>query len=140
MCSSDLEFIARAMLKSFRQDPAFHRLLMYARLEGHLLAGLFHERFGLPVHDFLKRYIVLRQEEGSFRPYDPQMAVMLTLGGMIHFAMGRHVFHAKRPPVSEESAIAELVEFTLAGLTLPAGARPNQIRQEKEKELGHAKK
>jgi TetR/AcrR family transcriptional regulator len=135
-----LECIARTMLKSFRHDPAFHRLLLYARLEGHLLAGLFHERFGLPIGDFLRRYIVLRQDEGAFRKFDPQMAVMLTLGSMIHFAMGRYVFHAKRPPIPEEAAISEMVEFTLAGLTLPACTRPNKARHEKEKVQGHAKK
>ena len=139
-----IECIARTALKSFRNDPAFHRLLLYARLEGNLLAGLFHERFGLPIGDFLRRYIILRQKEGAFRQYDPHMAVVLTLGSIVHFAMARHVFHARKPPVSEETAIRALVEFALAGLTLHPGARPIRNikhieRKEKENERGLAK-
>ena len=38
------QFVGSAIVRSFREDPAFHRLLLYASLEGHLLAGLFHER------------------------------------------------------------------------------------------------
>jgi TetR/AcrR family transcriptional regulator len=45
--------VARQLMRSFREDTAFHRLLLYASLEGHLLAELFHERFGLPLGDFL---------------------------------------------------------------------------------------
>jgi TetR/AcrR family transcriptional regulator len=134
-----IECIARTALKSFRNDPAFHRLLLYARLEGHLLAGLFDERFGLPIGAFLRRYIVVRQKEGAFRGYDPHMAVMLTLGSVIHFAMGRHVFHSRKPPVREETAIRELVEFVLAGLTLKPGARQTKDRKEKEMETGPAR-
>jgi len=132
------ECIARATLKSFRRDPAFHRLLLYARLEGHLLAGLFHERFGLPIGDFLRRYIILRQKEGVFRECEPHMAVMLAVGSIVHFAMGRHVFYARKPPVTEETAIRELVEFVLAGLTSNPGVRPTKDRKEKEKEIGVA--
>jgi TetR/AcrR family transcriptional regulator len=141
-----IECVARTALKSFRQDPAFHRLLLYARLEGHLLAGLFQERFGLPIGDFLRRYIVLRQEEGAFRNYDPQMAVMLTLGSIVHFAMGRYVFQARKPPVSEETAVHELVEFVLAGLTSGCGVRRVKDKNEKDKnekekeQHGHARK
>lgn len=134
-----VECIARTALKSFRKDPAFHRLLVYARLEGHLLAGLFHERFGLPIGDFLRRYVVLRQEEGAFRQCDPEMAGMFALGSIVHFAMGRHVFHSRKSPVSDETAVRELAEFVLAGLTVKAGVRLKEIRK-KEKENGHAKK
>ncbi|MEQ1946617.1 MAG: TetR/AcrR family transcriptional regulator [Bryobacteraceae bacterium] len=133
-----IECIVRNAIKSFRQDPAFHRLLMYARLEGHLLAGLFHERFGLPIGDFLRRYIVLRQEEGGFRACDPQMAVMMMMGTIVHFAMGRYVFQAKRPPVSEDVAVADLVTFVLGGLTSAAGvcASKNKARKSKNKLVG----
>src|ERR1700686_3900054 len=38
--------VATKIVESFREDPAFHRLMIYASLEGHLLASLFRERFG----------------------------------------------------------------------------------------------
>ena len=65
------QHVARQLIRSFREDAAFHRLLLYASLEGHLLADLFHERFGLPMGDFLTRYIALRQKEGAFQECEP---------------------------------------------------------------------
>jgi len=115
--------VASATLDSFRDDPAFHRLMLYARLEGHLLASLFHERFGLPIGDFLRRYVALRQREGAFRKGDPFVAVMFVMGSILHFAMVRHVFHVRKPNVPEDVAIREIVEMALAGLTEPRGAR-----------------
>jgi TetR/AcrR family transcriptional regulator len=57
-----LRRLALHVVQSFREDPAFHRLLLYAGLEGHLLADLFRQRFGLPTGDFLRRYVALRQK------------------------------------------------------------------------------
>ncbi len=91
-CSS---MVARQLIRSFREDAAFHRLLLYASLEGHLLADLFHERFGLPMGDFLSRYIALRQKEGAFQECDPSVAVMFVIGSTIQYAMARHVLGAK---------------------------------------------
>ena len=45
----DLGFIRGLLvqiLKSFRDDTAFHRLMLYAALEGHSLPGMFHARMG----------------------------------------------------------------------------------------------
>src|SRR5262249_31683778 len=45
------------IFQSFREDPAFHRLILYSVLEGHLLARLFHERLGATRRDLIQRYI-----------------------------------------------------------------------------------
>ena len=50
--------IASAIFGSFREDPAFHRLMLYAMLEGHVMASLFHKRLGAGFKDFLRRYVV----------------------------------------------------------------------------------
>src|SRR5579862_5638948 len=94
--------LATAIVHSFRDDPAFHRLMLYASLEGHLIAGLFRERFGLPIFDYLRRYMILRQKEGAFRKGDPHIAVMFATGSIMHFAMVRHVFHIRKPHVAED--------------------------------------
>ena len=60
------QHVARQLIRSFREDAAFHRLLLYASLEGHLLADLFHERFGLPMGDFLTRYIAYGRRKAPF--------------------------------------------------------------------------
>jgi len=112
--------VARQLIQSFREDAAFHRLLLYASLEGHLLADLFHERFGLPLGGFLARYITVRQEEGAFRACDQQAAVMFVIGSTIHYAMARHVMGATFPP-TDELIVEQFVELMLGGLeTRPA--------------------
>src|ERR1700734_2180280 len=108
--------VAWQMIRSFREDTAFHRLLLYASLEGHLLADLFHERFGLPMGDFLSRYIAMRQKEGAFRECDPGVAVMFSIGAIIHYAMARHGLGVETFPPSEEEIGAEFVNLLLGGL------------------------
>ena len=118
------------MIRSFREDAAFHRLLLYASLEGHLLADLFHERFGLPMGDFLSRYVALRQKEGAFRECDPGVAVMFVIGSIIHYAMARHVLGAKNFPPAEEAIVDQFVELILGGLEhRPAGGRMAKGKQ-----------
>src|SRR5580704_17397993 len=92
------QHVGRQLIRSFREDTAFHLLLLYASLEGHLLADLFHERFGLPLGDFLSRYIVLRQTEGAFQECDHGVAVMFIIGSTVHYAMARHVLGANNFP------------------------------------------
>ena len=108
--------MARQLIRSFREDAAFHRLLLYASLEGHLLADLFHERFGLPMGDFLSRYITLRQKEGAFRECDPGVAVMFVIGSTVQYAMARHVLGAKNFPPTEEVIVDQFVDLILGGL------------------------
>jgi TetR/AcrR family transcriptional regulator len=110
------EHVARQLIRSFREDAAFHRLLLYASLEGHLLADLFHERFGLPMGDFLSRYIALRQKEGAFRDCDPGVAIMFVIGSTIHYAMARHVMGANNFGLSEEIIVDQFVDLILGGL------------------------
>jgi TetR/AcrR family transcriptional regulator len=130
--------VGSAIVRSFREDPAFHRLLLYASLEGHLLAGLFHERFGLPIADYLRRYMALRQKEGAFRKGDPQIAVMFVMGSIVHFAMVRHVFRIRKPNVSEDVAVREMVDMALAGLTEPRGARLRKKANKAPERVGQA--
>jgi len=110
------QHVGRQLIRSFREDSAFHRLLLYASLEGHLLADLFHERFGLPMGDFLTRYVALRQKEGAFRECDPGVAVMFAIGSMVHYAMARHVLGAKNFAPGEELIVDQFVELILGGL------------------------
>jgi TetR/AcrR family transcriptional regulator len=115
--------VAGQLNRSFREDAAFHRLLLYASLEGHLLADLFYERFGLPMGDFLARYIALRQKEGAFRDCDPGAAMMFVIGSIIHYAMARHVLGVEAL-APEEVMVEQFVDLILGGLEQrPAVAR-----------------
>ena len=110
------EHIARQVIRSFREDSAFHRLLQYASLEGHLLADLFHERVGLPTGEFLGRYIALRQQEKAFRECDPDLAVMCTMGSIVQFAMHRYVLGVKNISQTDEAVVEQFVGLMLGGL------------------------
>ena len=116
------QHVGRQLVRSFREDAAFHRLLLYASLEGHLLADLFHERFGLPMGDFLQRYITSRQKEGAFRECDPGVAVMSMIGSTIHYAMARHVLGAKNFPPSDDAIVDQFVDLALCGLEQHPGS------------------
>ena len=108
--------IATKIVQSFREDPAFHRLMIYASLEGHLLASLFRERFGLPMGNFLRRYIALRQKEGAFYKCDPNVAMMFFCGSIVQYAMSRHLFGVQNHPMDDETVATELVALVLRGL------------------------
>lgn len=116
--------VAKQILASFSEDPAFHRLMMYASLEGHLMASLFRERFVLPTGQLLGRYIEQRQKEGAFRQCDPRVAVIFSLGSVVQYAMSRHVFGFKPPPSGDEAVFEELAGLILAALTVSTVARP----------------
>ncbi len=114
-----LRLIGRHILRSFREDPAFQRLMLYASLEGHMIASLFQQRFAAPRGEFFKNYIRERQDEGAFRSCDPDIALIASVGAFVHFAMGRYIFGCPGPACSEEQAIEEMVSITLAGLANP---------------------
>jgi TetR/AcrR family transcriptional regulator len=108
--------VATKIVESFREDPAFHRLMIYASLEGHLLASLFRERFGLPMGNFLRRYIALRQKEGAFHQCDPHVAMMFFCGSVVQYAMSRHLFGVTNHPMADETVAKELVTLVMRGL------------------------
>jgi AcrR family transcriptional regulator len=108
--------LATQILTSFREDPAFHRLMVYASLEGHLMAHLFRERFAQPMGGFLRGYVTMRQKEGAFRKCDPEIATSFILASIVHWAMGKYVFGMKRSRLNEEAVVRELAELVLGGL------------------------
>jgi TetR/AcrR family transcriptional regulator len=118
----DLEFI-RCMhahiLKSFREDTEFHRLMLYAALEGHSLPGLFHERMGSSTLEFLRSYVVLRQREGAFRKGNPDALVMLLASPAMQYATSKYIFGLKGLPGTDKEAAEEFAQLLMAALRPP---------------------
>lgn len=135
-----LRLIGRHILRSFREDPAFQRLMLYASLEGHMIASLFQKRFAAPRGEFFKNYIRQRQREGAFRPCDPDIALIVSVGTFVHFAMGRYVFGCPGPACSEERAIEDMVSIALAGLTNPGVVRPTQVNNQNKTDQNKTRK
>jgi AcrR family transcriptional regulator len=118
--------LAAQIVDSFREDPAFHRLMLYSALEGHLLAELFRERFALPTGNFLMEYVALRQKEGAFQQCDPAVVVTFALGPIVQYAMGRYLFAAKKRFPPADRVIEELIELLIGGILKRSGKVPIQ--------------
>jgi hypothetical protein len=97
--------------------------MLYAMLEGHLMASLFHKRLGAGFKDFLRRYVVSRQAEGAFRSGDPDLVLDFAVGTAVHCATGKYIFGLKKSVTTDEDAVKQLVGFILNGLTEPTAVR-----------------
>jgi TetR/AcrR family transcriptional regulator len=104
------------MLKSFRENAAFHRLMLYAWLEGHALADLAHQDFGLPLFEFLKKYVTSRQREGVFRNGDPGVLVIAMYAPALQYAMNKHIFGMDLCQEDNDAVAGQLVEMALAAV------------------------
>lgn len=115
----DLGFIRcllAQIVKSFREDTAFHRLMLYAGLEGHSLPSMFHERMGSSMVGFLRNYVVLRQREGAFRKGDPDTLVMLLGSPAMQYASSKYIFGRKPLPGTDKEAVEEFAKLLVAAL------------------------
>ncbi len=104
------------MLKSFRENAAFHRLMLYAWLEGHALADLAHQQFGLPMFEFLKKYVTSRQREGVFRTGDAGVLVIAMYAPVLQHAMNKHIFGMDLCEADEDTIIEQLANIALASV------------------------
>jgi TetR/AcrR family transcriptional regulator len=131
----DLGFIRCLLIqimKSFREDTEFHRLMLYAGLEGHSLPTMFHERMGSSMVDFLRSYVVLRQREGAFQKGDPDLLVMLLASPAMHYASSKHIFGIKAFSGTDKDIAGEFSKLLLAALQpSPAIAKKTSKRKQK---------
>jgi len=111
-----VQCLVQYIFKWFRDDAAFHRLMLYARLDGHLLADLVHEQMGLPTMGVLRNYVAQRQREGAFRPGDPMAMAMFMASSAWQQATYKYVFQLDLLTTPDEQRVEELSEMILAGL------------------------
>ncbi|MEO5924817.1 MAG: TetR/AcrR family transcriptional regulator [Bryobacteraceae bacterium] len=104
------------IIRSFRDGAEFHRLLLYAWLEGHSLADMMQQQMGMPTCDFLKEYISTRQREGAFRDGDPGTMVVALFSPALQFGMSKYIFSAPWILSDDEPATDEFTRMLLAGL------------------------
>ena len=104
------------ILKSFRENTPFHRLLMFASLDGHALADMFHQRLGWPTFEFMSEYFKLRQQEGAFRTCDAEAAVLFVISAAVHYATSKHLFGVKVAQWNDEEVADHFTAFALNGI------------------------
>jgi AcrR family transcriptional regulator len=125
--------VALHMLEHHQGDPEFLRLLMYIALENHSLGQLFWDKNVRVLYEFLGGYVRRRQREGAFRDVDPNAAVRVFLGSVIHHSLvnllwdkdpARRIFR-----VTNEEAARQFAEILLRGIA----ADPDSINAEAPK-------
>ena len=112
------------IIRSFRDGAEFHRLLLYAWLEGHSLADMMQQQMGMPVCDFLKEYISLRQREGAFRDGDPGNMVVGLFAPALQFGMSKYIFAAPWIQSEDDPAVDEFTRSLLAGIEMKKRSNP----------------
>lgn len=108
--------LASHILKSFRENAAFHRLMLYAWLEGHALAGMAHQQFGLPLFEFLRKYVISRQREGAFREGDAGALVIAMYAPALQHAMNKNLFGMDLCQADNQTVAEQLAELALASV------------------------
>lgn len=126
------------ILKSFREDTAFHRLMLYAGLEGHSLPGIFHERVGSSIVEFLRNYVVLRQREGGFRKGNPDALVMLLASPAFQYANSKYIFGLKASPAKDEDAAEEFSNLLVDALRPNRVQRPTSAKNSRKRKTSHS--
>ena len=122
-----VQCLVRYVFKWFREDASFHRLMLYARLDGHLLADMMHEQMGLPTIGVLKNYVAQRQREGAFRAGDPMAMTLFLVSSAWQQATYKYVFGVDLVTMPDEQRIEQLSGMILAGLQ--ATSAPNRDRK-----------
>jgi TetR/AcrR family transcriptional regulator len=134
----DQELVARLVahvLESHRRDPDFHRVMLYAALEGHDLAKA-GEAYGLQLFGFLRDYVLERQRAGAFRAGDPALMVFALVALPVHFSIVARLFGVERPQGSDRQLTEEFTRTILDGLRAPQAPRPAGTERTKASRTG----
>ena len=116
-----LRSIANNILKSYRADPRFERVVLFAALEGHEAGLAHHHQLSIPIFELLRDYIVRRQRQGAFLGYNPGVIIEAIAGMTSHYAMMTQLFGYTPPSgLSDEKAIETFTRIVMGGVQAPA--------------------
>jgi AcrR family transcriptional regulator len=106
--------VVKAILESYRVNPVYHRLMLFAALERHALARLGQIKHSEPVARFLREYVSRRQAEGAFKRIRPEVVVHMLVSVAGHFALWNAL--GVNPLGLTEQQVASQAVALLAGL------------------------
>src|SRR5579859_3792359 len=122
-----LRSIATAILKSYRADARYERVLLFAALEGHEL-GLAHNRqLVAPIYELLRDYFARRQQEGAITDLHPGAIIGAIAGMTKNHAMMTQMFGYSTEIPTDEEVIESFVQITMNGI------RPSAVESNTEK-------
>ena len=112
-----LRALATNILKSYRKDPRFERVVLFAALEGHEVGLAHHHQVAMPVYELLRDYIVRRQRQGALRGYNPGVIIEAIAGMTQHYAMMTQLFGYGAPDdLSDDQAIETFTQIVMNGI------------------------
>jgi AcrR family transcriptional regulator len=111
-----LRSIAKAILKSYRTDTRYERVLLFAALEGHEL-GLAHNRqLAVPIFELLRDYFARRQKEGAVAGLHPGMIIAAIAGMTKNHGMMTQMFGYCADGISDEDIVETFVHIMINGI------------------------
>jgi TetR/AcrR family transcriptional regulator len=122
-------------LENFERDPDFHRMMLYAALEGHDLAKVSRRVLGMPLFKLLHSYVARRQKAGAFCKGRPELLAFGIVALPMHFGIVTRVICVKRMDVSSRELATTFTRIILDGMRVPgaaklkAGSRPDRARK-----------
>lgn len=137
------EGLAFHALQHHEDDKEFHRLLLYAALEGHELAQMFWERTVIQFYESLCAYVAERQREGAMRDIEPRIIVRTFIGTIIHHSLNNNLWDTNRRllNISNEDAARSFTDVLLKGISVPqAETRSVHRRSHGNGDRTHTKK
>ena len=111
-----LRSIATVILRSYRADTRYERVLLFAALEGHEL-GLAHNRqLVAPIYELLRDYFARRQSEGGMAGLRPGTIIAAIAGMTKNHAMMTQMFGFYAGGASDEEVIESFVHIMMNGI------------------------
>jgi len=124
---------ARHMLQLFVQDERFHRVVLFAALEGHetgldrILAS------AVPIFKLVRDYVARRQREGALIKGDPD-AIVGALGGMTRdYGTRTQLFHLPTIKASEEEIARFFTSILMYGIKANVSAGDLRVKTHQQR-------
>ena len=111
--------IASQVLASYRTDPRFERMILFAALEGHELALNYIRQQFFPFYQLLDDYIRQRQAEGALSGLRPFVILSALFGMAHHYAQVSQMIGFLPEEIPDEEIVDAFVRILLDGVRAP---------------------
>lgn len=111
---------ARNIIKTFSGNKELYRLLLFASLEGHSLAGKVFTTIRNPYVTLLAGALKRLQEKGRIEPVNPLITARCFVGMVMDCALGLHLWkRMQKENFDPEIIIANNIPIYIRGLKTP---------------------
>jgi TetR/AcrR family transcriptional regulator len=121
--------IASRVLASYRKDPRFERMILFAALEGHETALSYLHQQSFPFVQSLDEYVRRRQEDGALQGVQPMMIISAIFGMAHHYAQISQMFGFIPDPAPDEEAVESFVRILMNGVQSPGAPEITKDKQ-----------